>query len=61
MSKLNSWKEPAIALATLVSIPLSIYAMYWVAKHGSYAFFYEGMVKDTIIEMVKESSLIGGN
>ena len=36
---------------------LAIYAMYWFFKTGSYWFFYEDMVMDTIREMVKPEHL----
>jgi len=40
-----------------VLVCVFIYAMYWVAKTGSYFFFYEDMVQDTIREMVKQEYL----
>lgn len=36
-----------------------IYGAYWVAKTGSYWFFYESMVQDTIQEQVKTDCLRG--
>jgi len=36
---------------------LVIYLMYWFFKTGSYWFFYEDMVMDTIREMVKPEHL----
>jgi len=44
-------------LAILI-ICVSIYGIYWLAKTGSYFFFYESMVQDTIREMVKPEYLI---
>jgi len=35
-----------------------VYAVWWVAKTGSYVFFYEAMVQETIREMVKPEYLI---
>ena len=35
-----------------------IYASYWLAKNGSYFFFYEDMVQATIREMVKPEYLL---
>jgi hypothetical protein len=34
-----------------------MYACYWVFKTCSYTIFYEGMVEDTVREMVLEESL----
>ena len=44
-----------IGIVTLVV--LFMYCSFWVAKTGSYFFFYEGFVQETIKEMVKEGSL----
>lgn len=45
-----------IILVTAV-ILLFVYCGYWVAKTVSYNIFYKDMVKRTVIEMVKETSL----
>ena len=34
-----------------------MYGVYWVAKTVSYQVFYKDMVKQTVIEMVKENAL----
>lgn len=34
-----------------------LYGCYWIAKTVSYTLFYESMVKQTVIEMVKQESL----
>ena len=50
----------AIGGMVLVAIALicgGIYGCYWVAKSVSYGFFYEGMVQQTITEMVKPEYL----
>ena len=44
-------------LLGVVAICFLIYGMYWIVKTGSYWFFYEDMVQDTIREMVKAGSL----
>jgi len=50
-------KDIAIGIiGTVVTIAV-IYALYWIAKNGSYFFFYEDMVQDTIREMVKSGAL----
>jgi len=36
---------------------IALYGMYWVFKTISYSIFYEDMVKNTIVEMVKKDSL----
>ena len=40
-----------------VAVCFLIYGGYWLAKHGSYFFFYEDMVQETIREMVKPEHL----
>ena len=45
------WSVVVIAICSF------IYFMYWITKAGSYTFFYEDMVQDTIREMVKAGSL----
>lgn len=39
------------------AICLFVYGGHWITKHGSYFFFYEDMVQETITEMVKPESL----
>lgn len=48
----------AVAMPAILWL-LAIYAMYWFFKTGSYWFFYEDMVMDTIREMVKPEHLKG--
>ena len=53
-------KVITIILKVLFSIGvmcLLIYGMYYIAKNVSYAIFYEDMVRQTIIEMVKPGYL----
>lgn len=45
---------PLLGLLAFIAF---LYGMYWVFKTGSYWFFYEDMVQDTIREMVKAGSL----
>lgn len=45
------WSVVAVVICSV------IYFFYWIAKAGSYAFFYEDMVRGTIEEMVKAGSL----
>jgi hypothetical protein len=45
-----------ILLGTVISLGV-MYGVYWVFKTISYALFYEGMVKATIHEMVKQVAL----
>lgn len=48
-------------IAGIFSIALFIvviYGMWWLAKNGSYFIWYEGMVQETIKEMVKPEYLI---
>ena len=42
--------------AALLAISV-VYGCYWIAKSMSYAIFYEGMVEQTIREMVKPEYL----
>lgn len=50
-------KEILRFLMIAILICFFIYCMYWLAKNGSYFFFYEDMVKETIKEMVKPEYL----
>jgi len=47
-------------LLTVVIGALIIYSFYWVIKICSYKFFYEGMVRHSITEMVKPEALKKG-
>ena len=50
-------KETVLALLG-IALTLAVgYGIYWIAKHGSYFFFYEEMVKTTIREMIKPEYL----
>ena len=47
-------------MMTILAIILScalIYGVYWVFKTVSYSIFYEAMVEQTIIEMIKPEYL----
>ena len=46
-----------MSLAGLIVICGFIYGSYWVAKHVSYALFYEDMVEATVRELVSASAL----
>lgn len=46
------------ALIPVVVSCMVIYLVFWVFKSGSYFFFYEDMVQDTIREMVKPQYLM---
>ena len=50
-------KNGIIYLLVTAFTLLLIYGTYWIAKTVSYSIFYESMVEDTIIEMVKQESL----
>lgn len=41
----------------IVFTVLVLYGMYWIFKNGSYFFFYEEMVQETIREMVRQEAL----
>jgi len=45
---------PVIGFVAVIAF---IYFMYWVFKTGSYWFFYEDMVQETIREMVQSGAL----
>lgn len=45
------------ALLWLVIFCALMYGMYWLVKSMSYWLFYEEMVKETIIELVKQDAL----
>ena len=46
-----------MVLVIIAMVCGGIYGCYWVAKSVSYSFFYEGMVKATVTEMVKPEYL----
>jgi len=48
-----------VVLACLGVFGGIIYGGFWVAKTVSYSIFYEDMVRQTIVEMVKPDSLKG--
>ena len=50
-------KDLIKGLMVVIAVCALIYSMYWLAKTGSYFFFYEDMVKDTIREMVSPNYL----
>ena len=54
LSTIGSWIMTIAAFALACGI---IYGCYWLAKTGSYAFFYEDMVVKTITQTVKPEYL----
>ena len=50
-------KSNILVTLTVLSICFVIYGFYWIGKHGSYVLFYEGMVQETVKEMVKSEYL----
>ena len=50
-------KEILLFIGVIIAVCLFIWGCYWLAKTGSYFFFYEEMVKETIQELVKEGAL----
>jgi len=44
-------------ISIIVAACFFIYGCYWLVKTGSYFFFYESMVQETITEMVKPEYL----
>jgi hypothetical protein len=57
----NNLQMVALGVAGLCASAVIIYGSYWIAKHGSYFFFYEDMVKETITEMVDPKYLKAEN
>ena len=62
--KYKAWTKTKNAVGGLLSATIGVilffivlYGMYWVTKNVSYSIFYEDMVKNTIVEMVKRDSL----
>lgn len=50
-------KSVLLWIAGIALIGAFLFGSFWLAKHGSYALWYEDMVKETIREMVKQESL----
>jgi len=50
-------KDLTKIIAVIVVTGLFMWGGVWLAKNGSYFFFYEEMVKETIQEMVKSGAL----
>ena len=44
-------------IAAMIVIIAIVYACFWLAKHGSYYFWYEELVKTTVKEMVQPGVL----
>jgi len=53
----NTVQMVAYSVAGLTLFCGILYGSYWVAKTVSYSLFYEDMVKQTVIEMVRPESL----
>ena len=45
------------SIAGVLTFFFIVYGCYWIVKNLSYTIFYEDMVKNTIVEMVKKESL----
>lgn len=52
-----NWLEGLKGVFVMLFILSVVYGTYWVAKHGSYFFFYEEMMQQTVKEMVKPEYL----
>lgn len=50
-------KNILLIIAGVVAFCALMWGMYWVVKTGSYFFFYESMVHETVREMVKPEYL----
>jgi len=46
-----------VLFLAVIGIACFIVGAFWLAKNGSYFFFYEDMVKETIQELVKPEYL----
>lgn len=59
--KLNKYLANAMFIAmVVVGLVVAggfVYGAYWLAKTGSYSFFYEDMVIKTIVQQVKPDAL----
>lgn len=54
-------REPQYTLvfvAGVIALIFALYGCYWWAKTFSYWLFYEDMVRETVIEMVKKDALL---
>lgn len=54
----SSGQSIVLGIFALIALCIVVYGCYWVIKHISYNLMYEDMVRETIIEMVKQRSLI---
>jgi len=50
------WTFCGYVVGAIVSAAM-IYGVYWIGKTLSYAIFYESMVRQTVLEMVKAGAL----
>ncbi len=53
----NFLKSAGMVIGAILLAISVVYGCYWIAKSVSYAVFYEGMVEQTIREMVKPEYL----
>jgi hypothetical protein len=56
---MKNLKTAGLIIGAVLLAISAVYGCYWIAKSVSYAIFYEGMVEQTIREMVKPEYLIG--
>jgi len=54
---MNKIKSFLLVVFLLTGSAFALYGSYWLVKHGSYYFFYESMVIETIKEHVKDDAL----
>lgn len=54
---MNKIKSIVLGIAAAIALGVSIWGAMWLTKHGSYALFYEDMVKETVRKMVKPECL----
>lgn len=47
------------SILSVIAVVVFLYCMYWLFKTCSYWLFYEGMVEDTIRQMVDSGCLNG--
>jgi hypothetical protein len=50
-------RSVTVSVAVFFAILVICYGSFWLAKNGSYFFWYEDLVKETVIEMVKKEAL----
>jgi len=55
--KLEKASFVGIIVGGIATVIFILYGCYWVTKTISYSIFYEDMVKQTVVEMVKPESL----